>query len=119
MSRECFSPETEGRADSRHSAPFARMIFRFASVEQPMIRESIMLWVELPRLLKRQQAESSVGVPTMVLSETLAPGPGLTAFLGYPRRHRVARETEFKPNPPKDTHPRTLSVSPAWQSQAF
>jgi hypothetical protein len=28
--------------------------------------------VKLPRLLKRQQAETSVGVPTMVLSETLA-----------------------------------------------
>ena len=43
--------------------------------------------------LKRQQAEFVVGVPTMVLSETSGQRPGLTAFLGCPRGHRVARET--------------------------
>jgi hypothetical protein len=38
MSRECASPETEGRRYSRHSAPFARMIFRmFAASVQPMM----------------------------------------------------------------------------------
>jgi hypothetical protein len=37
----------------------------------------------------------------------LAQGQGLTALLGYPREHRVARETRLKPNPSKDTYPRT------------
>ena len=90
MSRENTSPQTRGRFDSRHSAPFAKDdLSLWARLEQPM--ELSGTWY-LRRTgdanLKRQQAESVVGVPTMVLSETR----GLQLFwvvrggIGWPMR---------------------------------
>jgi len=43
--------------------------------------------------LKRQQVESEVGVPTMVLSGPSGPEARPTVFWGCPRGHRVPRET--------------------------
>lgn len=113
MSRECFSLETEGRIDARHSAPFAGMVFcLWASSMQPRMCSSVSspLRSTTSPFLKRQQAECAVVVPTMVLSETSGSRPGLIAFLGYAREHRVARETRLKPNPSKDTYPRTRAL---------
>jgi hypothetical protein len=67
MSRECFSPETEGRLDSRHSAPFANDVESLCVVRRADDRVwfgSIMLASNCLAILKRQQAESVVGVPT-------------------------------------------------------
>src|SRR5215831_2944119 len=66
--------------------------------------------VELPRLLKRQQAECVVGVPTMVLSETLACSQVLQ--LCWVIRGGIGSLVRLlQPNLLKDTHPRTLSAS--------
>jgi hypothetical protein len=70
--------------------------------------------VELPRLLKRANKQKMWSVCQPWFYLRLWPGPGLTAFLGYPRGHRVPRETGLKSNLLQDTHPRTLSASPAW-----
>ena len=113
MSRECSSLETEGRIDSRHSAPFAWLIVcigAFAVRPRRFCSGPLRFASNCLALVKRQQAESVVGVPTMVLSETSGSWPGLTAFLGCPRGHRVGSETWLKPNPFVDTRPRTRAL---------
>ena len=79
-----------------------------AVLEQPrvLVVRGMLAYVEL---LRRSETPTSsrwsVCQPWFYLR--LWPQPGHTALLGYPRGHRVARETRLKPNPPKDTHPRT------------
>jgi len=110
---KCFSLETEERIDSRHSAPFARLIVcigAFAVRPRQVCSGPLRFASNCLALVKLQQAESVVGVPTMVLSETSGARPGLTAFLGCPRGHRVGSETGLKPNPFVDTHPRTRAL---------
>ncbi len=68
---------------------------------------SMMLAYRLPRGAETPTSRLWSVVPTMVLSETSGYSQSLTALLGYPRGHRVARETDGSL-----TRPRILTLEP-------